>query len=34
MYALYSFHDSEQLEGDFVAHEAWEIILLFALPKK
>jgi hypothetical protein len=34
MYALYSFQDSEQFEGDFVAYEAWEIIVTFFIAKK
>jgi len=34
MYALNSFQDSEQFGGDFVAHEAWEIIVTFFIAKK
>lgn len=34
MHALNSFQDSEQFEGDFVAHDVWEIMVTYLITKK
>lgn len=34
MHALNSFQDSEQFEGDFVAHDVWEIMVTYLITNK